>query len=111
MVNCSLAAKPHTFSRGEGGPAQAGTEEEWRNLKYGKKPKQVRKSNISARIPLQPQCAHWGSFPSGEAIAPAALGTINYNLSSCYLAKKRKNFLTEWVKSSIILRTMENYKL
>ena len=25
------------------------------------------KSNISARIPRQPQCAHWGSFPSGEA--------------------------------------------
>ena len=25
------------------------------------------KTNISARIPLQPQCAHWGSFPSGEA--------------------------------------------
>ena len=23
--------------------------------------------SISARIPLQPQCAHWGSFPSGEA--------------------------------------------
>ena len=96
MVNCSLAAKPHTFSRGEGGPAQAGTEEEWRNLKYGKKPKQVRKSNISARIPLQPQCAHWGSFPSGEAIAPAALGAINYNLSfqkqkemtlDCFLTK------------------------
>ena len=30
-------------------------------------------SNVTARIPLQPQCAHWGSFPSGEAIAPAAL--------------------------------------
>ncbi|MEE1329102.1 MAG: hypothetical protein UHS47_11225, partial [Oscillospiraceae bacterium] len=39
-----------------------------------------RKSNISARIPLQPQCAHWGSFPSGEAIAPSALSKINYNL-------------------------------
>ena len=24
-------------------------------------------SNVSARIPLQPQCAHWGSFPPGEA--------------------------------------------
>ena len=25
------------------------------------------KSNISARIPLQTQCAHWGCFPSEEA--------------------------------------------
>ena len=22
---------------------------------------------ITARIPHQPQCAHWGSFPPGEA--------------------------------------------
>ena len=26
-----------------------------------------RKRRISARIPLQPQCAHWGSFSPGEA--------------------------------------------
>ena len=25
------------------------------------------KREISARIPLQPQCAHWGSFSPGEA--------------------------------------------
>ena len=33
-------------------------------------------SNVTARIPLQPQCAHWGSFPPGEAIMrrTAALG-------------------------------------
>ena len=66
-----------TFSRGEGGPPKAG-----RKRNSGKNPKCgtgkdlltccVRLSlflrtsfNISARIPLQPQCAHWGSFPPG----------------------------------------------
>ena len=33
-VNCWLAAKPHTFPRGEGGPAQAGSEEEWRRSSF-----------------------------------------------------------------------------
>ena len=27
---------------------------------------------ISARIPLQPQCSHWGSFPPGEAFTQAS---------------------------------------
>ncbi|MEE1328241.1 MAG: hypothetical protein UHS47_06830, partial [Oscillospiraceae bacterium] len=47
---------------------------------YGKKSKHIRKSSISARIPLQSPPKGGDSFPSGEAIAPAALATLNYNL-------------------------------
>ena len=36
---------------------------------------------FSSRIPLPPQCAHWGTFSPGEGFAPAALDTVNDNLS------------------------------
>ena len=32
---------------------------------------------VTARIPHQPQCAHWGSFSPGEAIGAAAPGAKN----------------------------------
>ena len=38
-------------------------------------------SYFSARIPLPPQCAHWGTFSPGEGFAPAALATVNDNFS------------------------------
>ena len=44
------------------------TDVERRYLKYGKKSIQMQKSNIFARIPLPPQCAHWGTSPPGEGI-------------------------------------------
>ena len=48
------------------------TEVERRYLKYGKKPVQMQKTNIFARIPLPPQCAHWGTFPPGEGFVTAS---------------------------------------
>ena len=48
------------------------TEVERRYLKYGKKPVQMQKTNIFARIPLPPQCAHWGTFPPGEGLVTAS---------------------------------------
>ena len=47
------------------------TEVERRYLKSGKKPVQMQKTNIFARIPLPPQCAHWGTFPPGEGFVTA----------------------------------------
>ena len=48
-------------------PGEAGSEEERRYLKCGICLVKMQKHWISARIPLQPQCAHWGSFSPGEA--------------------------------------------
>ena len=76
----AVAAKPLPFSRGEGGPAQAGPEEERRNLKCWKRFVSWQSSIIFTRIPLQPQCAHWGSFPPGEAIGTVSASAINANL-------------------------------
>ena len=47
------------------------TEVERRYLKSGKKPVQMQKTNIFARIPLPPQCMHWGTFPPGEGFVTA----------------------------------------
>ena len=33
-----------------------------------------------SRIPLQPQCAHWGSFSPGEALAASPLEIVNNHL-------------------------------
>ena len=52
--------------------AEGETEEERRNPKHSKSLKQRDKSKIITRIPLQPQCAHWGSFPPGEAMSATA---------------------------------------
>ena len=71
--------RPINLLPGRRWPAKGGSEEE-----FGQNPKCgtgkdlliccVRLSlflrtsfNISTRIPLQPQCAHWGSFSPGEA--------------------------------------------
>ena len=48
------------------------TEVERRYLKSRKKPVQMQKNNIFARIPLPPQCAHWGTFPPGEGFMTAS---------------------------------------
>ena len=57
------------------------TEVERRYLKYGKKPVQMQKTNIFARIPLPPQCAHWGTFPPGEGFvtAPQLLDKLQFD--------------------------------
>ena len=73
----------NTFPRGEGGPAQAGSDEERRNLKHSDVVRKKAKTESFIRfiwvhslshciaIPHPPQCAHWGTFPSGEGISAA----------------------------------------
>ena len=57
------------------------TEVERRYPKYVKKPVQMQKTNIFVRIPLPPQCAHWGTFPPGEGFvtAPQLLDKSQFN--------------------------------
>ena len=59
--------RPINLLPGRRWPGEAGAEEERRNLECGMCLVKMRKRWISTRIPLQPQCAHWGSFPPGEA--------------------------------------------
>ena len=69
FIGLLLAPKAHTFPRGEGGPATAGSEEERRQLKNRKKPDTEQKyldycphsSSVSLTL---------DSFPPGEAKAP-----------------------------------------
>ena len=73
------------FPSGEGGPAQAGSDEAGMNPdQYAlKKPfvKTAKQDNgfsvylglaqtFGAYQPHPPQCAHWGTFPKGEGFAP-----------------------------------------
>ena len=60
------------------------TEVERRYLKSGKKSIQMQKRNIFARIPLPPQCAHWGTFTPGEGFvtAPQLPDKLQFNVPS-----------------------------
>ena len=54
---------------GRRGPGEAGSEEERRYLKDGKKYEKMRYLNIFARIPLQSPPEGGDSFPPGEAVS------------------------------------------
>ena len=63
------------FPRGEA-VERSETEEERRNLNCRKKSETSQKSSLAARIPLPPQCAHWGTFPPGEGITISFSGGV-----------------------------------
>ena len=56
-----LAGGKHTKAHARSG-------EERRQNRYGMMPIHFRCSQIIARIPLPPQFANWGTFPSGEGV-------------------------------------------
>ena len=92
--NCCLAAQPHAFPRGEGGPAQAGSEEEWRrsSFLYALRKDYQMRNVVPSLLSAYKQFTYRRSSsvrpvgltasPPGEAIAPAALKAPNDNLPS-----------------------------
>jgi len=72
IVYITKRRRRYTFPWGEGGRAQARSEEEWRDPKVSECLIQRVNWKVSARIPLQSPPNGGDSFPPGEAVGAAA---------------------------------------